>query len=120
VLPPYVYSTDWREMQAHFSAIISETPLSCMLYNNPIAYKTDFVPDQIAELAAKHENLDVVKESSADVRRRAGQHAASVLYRWILPLLRMDTVPKFVPLIKWVQESMRVGSARVPPPRLAL
>src|SRR5262249_48346131 len=51
VLPPYVYSTDWREMKAHIVAILRATPLSCMLYNNPVAYKTDFLPDQIAELA---------------------------------------------------------------------
>src|SRR5205807_4390774 len=36
VLPPYVYSTDWREMKAHIVAILKATPLSCMLYNNPI------------------------------------------------------------------------------------
>ena len=35
VLPPYVYSTDWREMKAHIAAILEATPLSCMLYNNP-------------------------------------------------------------------------------------
>src|SRR5689334_8798545 len=51
VLPPYVYSTDWREMKAHVAAVMSATELSCMLYNNPIAYKTDFAPPQIAELA---------------------------------------------------------------------
>ena len=42
------------------------------------------------------------------------------LYRWFLPLLRMDTVPKFVQLIKWVQEKAGVGSARVRGPRLEL
>jgi 4-hydroxy-tetrahydrodipicolinate synthase len=42
------------------------------------------------------------------------------LYRWFLPLLRMDTVPKFVQLIKWVQEQAGVGSARVRAPRLEL
>ena len=42
-----------------------------MLYNNPIAYKTDFLPPQIAELAGEHENLEAVKESAADVRRIA-------------------------------------------------
>jgi 4-hydroxy-tetrahydrodipicolinate synthase len=42
------------------------------------------------------------------------------LYRWFLPLLRMDTVPKFVQLIKQVQEDVGVGSARVRPPRLQL
>ena len=54
VLPPYVYSSDWREMKAHVSAILSATKLSCMLYNNPPAYKTDFLPEQIVELAAEH------------------------------------------------------------------
>jgi 4-hydroxy-tetrahydrodipicolinate synthase len=42
------------------------------------------------------------------------------LYRWFLPLLRMDTVPKFVQLIKQVQQEAGVGSARVRPPRLKL
>jgi 1-pyrroline-4-hydroxy-2-carboxylate deaminase len=69
VLPPYVYSTDWREMKAHIAAVLRATPLSCMLYNNPLAYKTDFLPTQIAELAAEFPNLHAVKESSADVRR---------------------------------------------------
>jgi len=69
VLPPYVYSTDWREMRAHVAAVIGATRLSCMLYNNPPAYETDFLPEQIAELAAAHRNLHAVKESSGDVRR---------------------------------------------------
>ena len=173
VLPPYVYTSDWREMKNHVSTIIQATKLSCMLYNNPVAYKTDFLPNEIAELAAKHKNLNAVKESSADVRRvsairevlgnrldifvgvddvlvegvNAGAKgwiaglvnaypAASVelfnlakagkskeafeLYRWFLPLLRMDTVPKFVQLIKWVQEQVGVGSARVRSPRMEL
>jgi 1-pyrroline-4-hydroxy-2-carboxylate deaminase len=173
VLPPYVYTSDWREMKNHVSAIIAATNLSCMLYNNPVAYKTDFLPVEIAELAAEHANLHAVKESSADVRRvsairevlgnrldifvgvddalvegvNAGARgwvaglvnaypAESVelfklaqagkrvevfqLYRWFLPLLRMDTVPKFVQLIKWVQEQAGVGSARVRGPRMEL
>jgi 4-hydroxy-tetrahydrodipicolinate synthase len=69
VLPPYVYSSDWREMRAHVAAVISATRLSCVLYNNPPAYKTDFTPEQIAELAGAHANLHAVKESSGDVRR---------------------------------------------------
>jgi 1-pyrroline-4-hydroxy-2-carboxylate deaminase len=173
VLPPYVYSSDWREMRHHVSTVIGSTKLPCMLYNNPVAYKTDFLPNHIAELAAEHANLFAVKESSADVRRVAairelladrlqicvgvddaiveGVNAGAVgwvaglvnaypaesvrlfelarqaksgeafdLYRWFLPLLRMDTVPKFVQLIKWVQEQAGVGSARVRAPRLEL
>ncbi len=173
VLPPYIYSTDWREMKQHVSTVIAATSLPCMLYNNPVAYKTDFVPGQIVELAHQHENLEAVKESSADVRRvtairalLAGRLAISVgvddaivegiaagargwvaglvnafpaesvqlfnlamagkaeeafpLYRWFLPLLRMDTVPKFVQLIKWVQAEIGIGSFRVRGPRMEL
>ncbi len=69
VLPPYVYKGDWREMKAHVAAVFNATPLSCMLYNNPVAYGTDFLPEQIRELALEHGNLAAVKESSTDARR---------------------------------------------------
>jgi len=173
VLPPYVYRGDWHEMKAHVAAVFRATPLSCMLYNNPVAYGTDFVPKQIAELAAEHSNFHAVKESSTDVRRitairailgerlkvfvgvddaivegiAAGAMgwvaglvnafpAESValfhlalerktdetfeLYRWFLPMLRMDTVPKFIQLIKFVQQEVGIGNARVRPPRLEI
>ena len=42
------------------------------------------------------------------------------LYRWFLPLLRMDTVYNFVQLIKLVQAEVGMGNARVRPPRLEL
>ena len=172
VLPPYVYRGDWRETEAHFSSVIEATPLSCMLYNNPIAYGTDVTADQLATLT-RHDNLHAVKESSGDVRRvtavleRLGERlevfaglddmivesvamgasgwiaglvnalpAESValfdlashdrwdearsLYDWFLPLLRLDTLPKFVQLIKLVQVEVGQGSARVRPPRLEL
>ena len=173
ILPPYVYQGDWREMKSHVTAILSATELPAMLYNNPVAYGTDFTPEQIQELAREFPNLAAVKESSTDVRRvtaiRAltgdrlaifvgvddaiveGIDAGAVgwiaglvnafpresvdlfnlategrkqeafeLYRWFLPLLRMDTVPKFVQLIKQVQQEAGVGSASVRPPRLQL
>lgn len=173
VLPPYVYTGDWREMKAHVSAVIAATPLSCMLYNNPVAYKTDFLPEQIAELAAEHANLHAVKESSGDVRRitairavcgrrldvlvgmddaivegvyagavgwiaglvnafpeesvalfdyasRGDKARATALYTWFLPLLKLDTVPKFVQLIKWVQAEVGRGTPHVRAPRLEL
>jgi 4-hydroxy-tetrahydrodipicolinate synthase len=173
VLPPYVYQGNWREMKAHVAAVFEATPLSCMLYNNPVAYGTDFLPAQIQELAAEHENLEAVKESSTDVRRVSAIGAlldrrleifigvddavleaigvgatgwiaglanafpresvdlfnfgmngknekAFELYRWFLPLLRMDTTPNFVQLIKLVQAEVEIGNARVRPPRLEL
>ena len=57
-------------MRDHVSAVISATPLSCMLYNNPIAYGTDFLPEQVRLLCAQHANLHALKESSGDVRRQ--------------------------------------------------
>lgn len=173
ILPPYIYNGDWREMKAHVASVLKATDLSCMLYNNPISYGTDFLPEQIQELASEHSNLHAVKESSADVRRVSAIRAlvgnrlevfvgvddaivegigvgatgwiaglanalpresvdlfdyasegksaqAFDLYRWFLPLLRMDTVPKFVQLIKLVQEELGVGSGRVRPPKLEL
>ena len=69
VLPPYVYCSDWPEIKGHLQAVLRATNLSCMLYNNPISYKTDVLPGQIKELAEENPNLHAVKESSADVRR---------------------------------------------------
>ena len=37
ILPPYVYKGDWRENKAHVVAILRNTPLPGMLYNNPVA-----------------------------------------------------------------------------------
>jgi 4-hydroxy-tetrahydrodipicolinate synthase len=172
-LPAYVYYSDWRETRAHYSAVIGATGLSSMLYNNPVAYRTDVLPEQLAELAAQHANLHAVKESSGDVRRvtavrealgdrlavfaglddmiveaiamgargwvaglvnalpvesvqlvalaQAGRWAeATALYNWFLPLLRMDTVPKFVQLIKLVQAEVGHGTETVRAPRLVL
>lgn len=69
VLPPYAYHGRTEETDAYFSACFESTGLSCMLYNNPIAYSTDVLPEQIASLADRHANFHAVKESSGDVRR---------------------------------------------------
>jgi 4-hydroxy-tetrahydrodipicolinate synthase len=51
----------------------------------------------------------------------AGRDAETFeFYRWFLPLLRTDTVPKFIQLIKQVQQEFGVGSARIRGPRLQL
>ena len=52
--------------------------------------------------------------------RSGGYAAARELYEWSLPLLRMDTVPKFVQLIKLMQERVGLGSERVRAPRLVV
>lgn len=173
VLPPYVYASEWREIKVHVKAVMNATKLPCLLYNNPVAYKTDFLPEQIAELAAEMPNFQAVKESSTDARRvtaikaligdrlkilvgvddviveginagavgwiaglvnafpkesvalfdyamRGEVRKAAELYKWFLPLLRMDTVPKFVQLIKLVQAEVGWGHERVRGPRCVM
>jgi 4-hydroxy-tetrahydrodipicolinate synthase len=173
VLPPYVYRGDWRETRTHLEVVIGATDLPCMLYNNPVAYGTDVLPEQVRDLAAALPNLAAVKESSTDARRitairsllgdrlavlvgvddlilegvQAGAEGwiaglanalpeesvrlfelaregrldeARALYEWFLPLLRLDTAPKFVQLIKLVQTEAGLGSEPVRPPRLPL
>jgi 1-pyrroline-4-hydroxy-2-carboxylate deaminase len=173
ILPPYVYRPDARETLSHFHEVLGATALPCMLYNNPSAYGTDVLPEQILRLTEDHPSLTGVKESSGDVRRitalrallgdrldlavglddailegvRAGAvgwvaglanafpeasvelferarrgpgESADELYRWFLPLLRMDTTVKFVQEIKLVQSEVGRGSTRVRPPRLEL
>ena len=162
--------------RAHFEAVIGATTLPCMLYNNPIAYGTDLLPEQVASLAADHPQVVALKESSGDLRRLTAVRAllgdrlrlfaglddmaleaarlgadgwvaglvnalpaesmalfalgrsedpsdrqrADALYRWFLPLLRLDCRPDFVQQIKLVQQELGVGSERVRRPRLAL
>lgn len=173
ILPPYVYTGDWGELKAHVGAVLAATPLPAMLYNNPVAYGADFLPEQVAELAAEHPTLRAVKESSGDVRRvtalralggsrlellvgmddaivegieagatgwiaglvnafpaesvalfaaaRSGDRERTRrLYEWFLPLLRLDTVPKFVQIIKQVQADVGRGAPHVRPPRREL
>lgn len=176
VLPPYLYSSDWREMKAHMKTVIGATDLPCIIYNNPVAYKTDFLPVHIKELADELPNVAAVKESSTDARRVAGIRElcgdrvtigvgvddcalegfamgakfwitgvgdafpaynvkllelgvagrieeAMPIYHWMLPMLRMDTVVKFVQLIKLQQNLAtggKLGNNRVRPPRLEL
>ncbi len=55
-----------------------------------------------------------------ELARDGKTQEAFELYRWFLPLLRLDTVPKFVQLIKLVQEEVGMGNQRVRPPRLTL
>ena len=84
MLPPYVYRGEWPETEAHFSAVLSATGLSCMLYNNPIAYGTDLSARDVAELAGRHANVHAVTESSGDVRRVTALRAelGDRLQRW--------------------------------------
>jgi 4-hydroxy-tetrahydrodipicolinate synthase len=45
---------------------------------------------------------------------------AFAIYKWFLPLLRLDTMPKFIQFIKLAEERVGVGRAVVRPPRREL
>jgi 4-hydroxy-tetrahydrodipicolinate synthase len=51
---------------------------------------------------------------------RGETEKADALYRWFLPLLRMDVLPKFVQYIKLAQQEVGKGNERVRGPRLVL
>jgi 1-pyrroline-4-hydroxy-2-carboxylate deaminase len=55
-----------------------------------------------------------------DAARGHDRLAARALYEWFLPLLRLDTDPKFVQEIKLVQSEVGRGSPAVRPPRREL
>lgn len=173
VLPPYLHRGPVEEVTLHIEDVVASTPLPCMLYNNPAAYGADLTPDIVARLAARHPNVEAVKDSSGDVRRltaleaelgdrltllvglddvlvegvRAGargwvaglvnafpresvalfeaartgsEETTRALYAWFLPLLRLDTEPEFVQLIKQVEALVLGESAAVRAPRRPL
>lgn len=68
VMPPMVYKSDAKETVHWFRTLAKATPLSWMLYNNPVGYHTDVTPEMFVELA-DIENLKAIKESSANTRR---------------------------------------------------
>lgn len=49
-----------------------------------------------------------------------GADRATELYRWLLPLLRLDSSPKFVQWFKFLQAELGQGNGSVRPPRLPL
>lgn len=66
LLPPMRYKADERETVVFFKAVAASTPLSIMIYNNPVDYKIEVTPDMFAELA-DCSNIQAVKESTRDV-----------------------------------------------------
>lgn len=68
VLPCMVYKSDTRETIAHYRSVAAASQLPIMIYNNPVSYKVDLLPNSFAELADEPKFV-AIKESSEDVRR---------------------------------------------------
>lgn len=68
VLPCMVYQQDAREASAHFRSLAAATDLPVMIYNNPVGYKVDLLPEDFAALA-DCDTIVAVKDSAHDSRR---------------------------------------------------
>ena len=75
VLPCMVYKSDSRETVAHFRSVASATDLPIMVYNNPVSYGVDILPEVFADLADEAK-LVAIKESSENPRRITDLHNA--------------------------------------------
>lgn len=78
VLPPMQYVASARETIAHLRGVAVSTDLPIMVYNNPVAYRTDVTPEMFAALADEPK-FAALKESSdnvcrvTDIRNLTGQ-----------------------------------------------
>jgi 4-hydroxy-tetrahydrodipicolinate synthase len=68
LLPPMRYQSDRRETMQYLRTVASASGKPIMLYNNPVAYRIDIMPEMFAELAEEPKFV-AIKESSENVRR---------------------------------------------------
>jgi 4-hydroxy-tetrahydrodipicolinate synthase len=68
IMPSVIYVADAREAMQNVRAIAEAARKPCMIYNNPVAYRVDLLPEHMAELA-DCEWLVAIKESTGDIRR---------------------------------------------------
>ena len=68
---PYYNKPTQKGMLAHFGAIARATRLPIVVYNIPGRTAANMLPETLLELAARHENIAGVKESSGDLKQIA-------------------------------------------------
>jgi 4-hydroxy-tetrahydrodipicolinate synthase len=68
VLPGMVYKSDERETITHFRTIAQASGLPIMIYNNPVSYGVDVVPEAFKYLA-EEPTIVSIKESSEKIHR---------------------------------------------------
>lgn len=68
VMPSVLYAADAREAKDNLRTIARAAQLPIMVYNNPVSYKVDLLPQDFADLA-DCEWIVAIKESSDNVRR---------------------------------------------------
>ncbi len=68
VMPSVLYAADAREAKDNLRTIAKAAQLPIMVYNNPVTYKVDLLPEDFKELADV-ENIVAIKESTDNIRR---------------------------------------------------
>ena len=68
VMPSVLYAADAREAKDNLRTIAKAAQLPIMVYNNPVSYKVDLLPEDFQDLA-DCEWIVAIKESTDNVRR---------------------------------------------------
>jgi len=68
VMPSVLYAADAREAKDNLRTIAKAAQLPIMVYNNPVSYKVDLLPEDFVDLA-DCEWIVAIKESTDNVRR---------------------------------------------------
>ncbi len=68
VMPSVIYVADAREAMLNVRTMAEAAQKPIMVYNNPIAYRVDLLPEHMAELA-DCQWIVAIKESCGDIRR---------------------------------------------------
>lgn len=68
LMPAVLYPADTREAMTNVRTIAAAAQLPIMIYNNPVSYRVDLKPEDMAELA-DCEWLVAIKESTDNIRR---------------------------------------------------
>ena len=64
---PYYNKPSQKGMFEHFSAIAESTNLPIIIYNIPSRTGVNILPETVAELAEKHQNIVAIKQSFGDM-----------------------------------------------------
>lgn len=68
LMPSVIYVADAREAMLNVRSMAEAAQKPCMVYNNPVAYRVDLLPQHFAELS-DCQHITAIKESTGDIRR---------------------------------------------------
>src|SRR5208282_5373148 len=66
--PSYYYKLDERDLHGYYTEL-AKVGIPIIIYNIPLTTKADLTPEFLVNLASEYDNIDYVKESTADMHR---------------------------------------------------